>query len=169
MKSTAKIDIDDILNIHELPQLPTNKFSAREAIRSRDTFRKRYSSRQNSLSLTGQSSFDENLSSENQTVNEHRVKLLESNFNQIVMSQNTDENLLKICLENYNEKFHKSDQHTNILFEEIFLILNRLVNCINNSTHTDTDKFEDNNLLTSRLNRKFLQENLNNLNEERVK
>ena len=30
------------------------------------------------------------------------------------------ESLLKICLENYVEKFNKSDQHTNVLFDEIF-------------------------------------------------
>ncbi|CAF0793066.1 unnamed protein product [Brachionus calyciflorus] len=144
LKSSSKLEIDQILDVQALPKLPYH-LSKRNS--------KQYSTRQNSFSLSEQFSFDDNspLNSEYSLMSEDRFKLLESNFNQIVISQNYDENLLKICLDNYKEKFHKIDQNSMILFEEISIILDRLVNSINSLSTVSDDQEYDRNLIQQNL------------------
>lgn len=144
-------------------------------------------------------------SADSSDCDEHRLKLLESNFNQISIGHHTDEKLIEMCLEKYKEKFFKTDAYLSFLYDEINNFLNKLVNCLNdlnkldkegypnngtysclskemagasnvkysslddagnNSCSIDTASDIDPSALTfSKANKKFLQDNLNNLNK----
>lgn len=76
-----------------------------------------------------------------------------------------------MCLDRHKEKFFKTDSYLNSLFDEIADFLNKLVNCVN-----DLNRIESNSsMVTSdsdshmygltRLDKKSIQDNLNNLNK----
>jgi hypothetical protein len=74
-----------------------------------------------------------NLNGTNQKSTEHKLKVLESNFNQIAMSHYLDEQLVQTCIDMYREKYKKIDNHMQLLFDEINSSLNKVVAQINTS------------------------------------
>lgn len=188
------MSIDDILNIYDRPSSPVPSCASSNKVefRNRDKFRNQFKSRPESFCATEQSSFDENSQSqiENIALLEHRLKVLESNFNQIIMTQNSDDKLVQVCLDKYKEQFQKTDQYINVLFEEILNLLNKIVNCLNDmpvkslsdfrmsSLKSNRSSLDENNdseymddcvaqsqVYLTKTNKKYLQDNLNNLNK----
>lgn len=116
---------------------------------------------------------------------EHRLKLLETNFNQISIGHHTDESLVETCLDKYKEKFFKADTYLNTLFDELAADLNKLVNCVNDlgrlgngggekdreNSEQAADLLDEKNnnkdnlayYGLTRSNKKFIQDNLNHL------
>ena len=97
----------------------------------------------NSRSFSQSSSFDEqsshptapfSASSISGAEMEHRLKLLETCFNQIAMAHHSDQQLVQSCIEIYKEKYQKADKYMNLLFDEMNGSLNRIVNCFNDNT-----------------------------------
>ncbi len=155
LRSASNLTIDDVLNIIELPPSLPSKLELWKNKQST------YSSSFNrkSLGLCGKSvsicensntcSFDEKLPTENSSnasisisnlysspENEHKLKVLESNFNQIAMSHYLDEQLVQTCIDMYKEKYNKLDNHINLLFDEINGSLNKLVCQINKNNQS---------------------------------
>jgi hypothetical protein len=154
LRSASNLTIDDVLNIIELPPSLPSKLELWKNKQSTYTA----SFNRKSLGLCGKSfsicensnacSFDEKISTKNSSncyfstnnlfslpENEHKLKVLESNFNQIAMSHYLDEQLVQTCIEMYKEKYNKLDNHINLLFEEINGSLNKLVSQINTNNH----------------------------------
>ena len=79
-----------------------------------------------------------------------------------------------MCLDRHKEKFFKTDLYLNSLFDEIADFLNKLVNCVN-----DLNRIESNDSMATsettdsgghmfgltKLDKKSIQDNLNNLNK----
>ena len=66
-----------------------------------------------------------------QQAHEHRLRLLQSNFDQISVSYHTDKDLVTKCIETYQERFQRLDDSSSGLFDEAKQILNKLVDLLN--------------------------------------
>lgn len=73
---------------------------------------------------------------------EHRLKLLESNFNQISISHHTDQKLIDLCIDRYKEKFFKTDSYVSKLFDDMNQMLQKLVNCLNELNRMESEKYQ---------------------------
>lgn len=80
--------------------------------------------RNNSLSR----SLDEYSLQNQRALAEHKLKILESNFNQIALAYHTEAATLQSCIAMYREKFTRADTHAELLFEAINKSLNGLAN-----------------------------------------
>ncbi len=133
MRLASDLSIDDILNIIELTPAPTHSMSFRTSASWKS--RTSVAPRQNSNS----SSFDESAtssatSSQSAALNEHRLKVLESNFNQIAISYHLDDKLLQTNIDKYREKYLKTMKYINLLFDDLDKSVNRVVYELNELT-----------------------------------
>jgi len=82
---------------------------------------------------------------------EHRLKTLESNFNQVAMAYHTDEQVLNSCIAIYRDKYKKSSVYLNLLFEEISNSLGRMAVALLES-EGESEACEERNVIGSNLN-----------------
>jgi hypothetical protein len=104
------------------------------------------------------SSFSFNFNSNiDQDSRNHRLRLFETNFDQLSISYYTDKQLVNKCIELYKEKFQKLDSKSDDLFNSFECVLNHLTYLLLNNTEVETN---------SNLKEKIaqVQENLLNLN-----
>jgi hypothetical protein len=90
---------------------------------------------------------------------EHKLKVLESNFDQISMAHSIDEQIIQNCVDLYREKFVKTDAYMNLLFEEISGYLIKLIGCQNELFN------ELENKKGIKMNKALMQENIQSLNK----
>lgn len=62
---------------------------------------------------------------------ENKLKQLESDFEQISLSYQSDKSLVRECMDSYKEKFQRLDSSSANLFDEMSSVLNQLVNVVN--------------------------------------
>ena len=105
---------------------------------------------------------------------EHKLKVLESNFDQISMAHNIDEQIIQNCVDLYREKFVKTDTYMNLLFEEISGYLIKLIGCqnelfneleINKASNAKNSNKQNEEQTRIKKNKVLMQENINNLNK----
>lgn len=117
-------------------------------------------------SIVQSESFDEYSSTANKTLMEHKLKILESNFNQIAMAYHTDDKIIESCIDIYRDKFLKSNNHVNLIFNEIDEKLNKLAKLLDSNNCLDsTEDFQNNENISDI----FLLENINALSTEMFK
>ena len=159
-----------MLNLTPSSQLWSNYLTLRKVensntdqtlLTNRNAFSQRTSSlvgsRSDSLSS---SSFDDQYSGvTNMAYAEHKLKVLESNFDQISMAHNIDEQIIQNCVDLYREKFVKTDTYMNLLFEEISGYLIKLIGCQNELFN------ELENKKGIKMNKALMQESIQSLNK----
>jgi len=137
--------LDELLKLKNLPRQPVTKYSAWANLHysnnhldindNHDSSPSKNMPRRTSLFQkqldSESSSFDEtsSLSSSQENFAEHKLKLLESNFEQVAMANYIDEPTLQKCIESNREKFRKAEIYMQVLFEDINESLIRLVEC----------------------------------------
>ena len=150
LKSVSNITLDDLLNLKNLPRQPSQKFSAWNNLHFSESHLEFYNDGATSSSTNihnrsnmfrqkfdsimepDVSSFEESnslSSSKENNFAEHKLKLLESNFEQVSMANYVDEPTLHKCIEAYRERFGKAEIYMQVLFDDINDSLNRLVEC----------------------------------------
>lgn len=119
MKSCSTLTIDDVLNVIDSP-VAVNKtpISCRNLRRNSSLVDNYGSINEETVS----SSFD----------NEQKLKLLESNFNQIAMAHHTDEQSVGTNLEIYRDKYKKANTYMDLLFDEVTNSINKMLNLLIN-------------------------------------
>jgi hypothetical protein len=171
LKSASDLSIDDVLNINPSSQLWSNYLTLRKgensitdqtSLTNRNALSQRSSSfaaNEISDSLSS-SSFDDQYSGVmNMAYAEHKLKVLESNFDQISMAHSIDEQIIQNCVDLYREKFVKTDAYMNLLFEEISGYLIKLIGCQNELFN------ELENKKGIKMNKALMQENIQSLNK----
>lgn len=150
LKSASNITLDDLLNLKNLPRQPSPKFSAWNNLHFSESHLEFYNDGATSSSTNinnrsnmfrqkfdsimepDVSSFEESnslSSSKENNFAEHKLKLLESNFEQVSMANYIDEPTLHKCIQAYRERFGKAEIYMQVLFDDINDSLNRLVEC----------------------------------------
>jgi hypothetical protein len=75
-------------------------------------------------------------------IDEHKLKLLESNFDQIAMAYHSDQHQIQSSIDIFTERFKRADTEMTSLFDSISDSLNKVVNCLNennNSSNSSND------------------------------
>lgn len=216
LKSAINLSIDDFLNTrtnqnHSLSlEQMMNKQAAQQQPPRRPAFARTKSmlTRPNSICLTDSaaSSFEDTASSSSTSgyldeisssssqsqsqqpdTYDHKLKVLESNFNQIAIGHHSDETLIDMCLDKYSERFFKADSYLSYLFDDLGNFLNKVVNCLNELDHVEPcppptlqqdmemlldcadlpadEPAAESVFALPKTKKKFLQENLNSLNK----
>ena len=147
----ANLTIDDVLNLRNLPVQPTSKYAAWSNRHNMDSnlqhyqqdlgvsaslSQKRASFYQKKFTSVYESGSSSSLDDpsfgsfqQDNAYTEHKLKVLESNFDQISMAHHSDEHAIQMCIDAYKEKFKKTDAYMQILFEDINSQLIKLVEC----------------------------------------
>ncbi len=129
-------------------------------------------SNSSSSSLLSSSSFNQN------NYNEYNLKLLESNFNQIAMAHHSDEQAIESNIETYQDKYKKANNYMNLLFDEVTLNINKMLDLLINEhkteiiiTNFESINNEDDSVIKQKQYKLQMQENLNFLNKtiERIR
>lgn len=129
-------------------------------------------SNSSSSSLLSSSSFNQN------NYNEYNLKLLESNFNQIAMAHHSDEQAIESNIETYQDKYKKANNYMNLLFDEVTLNINKMLDLLINEhkteiiiTNFESLNNEDDSVIKQKQYKLQMQENLNFLNKtiERIR
>lgn len=95
-----------------------------------------------------------------------KQKMLESNFNQVAMAYHTDVKVLEECISIYREKYRKSNNHLDLVFEEINGSLVKFATFLNDETNSSAQENGKNGKQMSKHSRKILQENVLAINKE---
>jgi hypothetical protein len=88
-----------------------------------------------------------NLNTNSQSIiDEHKLKLLESNFDQIAMAYHSDKHQIQSSIDTFTERFKRADTEMVSLFATINDSLNKAVNCLNEN-NSSSNRNNDTSLL----------------------
>lgn len=170
--SKLNVTIDDILNVVDEPVPVPNRTPL--TYRNRNQMR-----RHSSISTDNNSSINEETiytCYEDTHLNDHKLKQLESNFNQIAMAHHSDEQVVENNIELYKDKYKKANTFMDLLFDEITTSINKMLSCLINEqpeflTNDTSNELNTSKTYSSLKYKKLMQENLNLLNKtiERVR
>ena len=170
----TELSIDQILNLIESPA-PSTSFTSAVAsfwnkknpnqVENDQSFshlnkmRNSFKNTKHDESTSPSSSFEDHSNTTNRALAEHKIKVLESNFNQIALAYHSDESVLKACIDIYKDKYKRSSSHMGLIFEEIHSTLNRLVSFLNEEIDHSSNEMQQR--FSIDLNQDDLQPTLN--------
>ena len=118
-------------------------------------------------SIVQSESFDEYSATANKALMEHKLKTLESNFNQIAMAYHTDEEVIESCIDIYRDKFVKCNNHVSLIFEEIGEKLNKLAKFLDPNS-SSTEGIEEDTQNSQKIAELFILDNITSLSKDMI-